>query len=351
MLVLRTLLGAFEAVIGPALVLITSQFYTKIQAAPRMGIWYCGLGLGQLVGGLISWAGQHGSQTSSFEGWRIMMLCLGVFNLALAPAVVLLLPDTVRSAKFLTSTEKEHVQMILSEDQAGNGAKRFNKKGLFEALLDPALWLLVLISILTVIPSGVITSFSASLIAGFGYDSKQAALLNMPSGAISILATVLGTFAVLFDFPRWLSIVSLLIPAIIGGALMSFASGTQGGALAGIYLVNFTIPPLALVYALIGANIHGYTKKIVASAAVQIGFGIANIIGPQTFQAHEAPEYVSAKIVVLAVDAGAIVVAVLLRLLYGYRNKKRANEVPDESERIEEDDLTDFTTRGFRYVY
>lgn len=243
------------------------------------------------------------------------------------------------------------MQKILSQDQAGNGAKRFSKDGLVEALLDPAVWLLVLISILTVIPSGAITSFSASLIAGFGYDSKQAALLNMPSGAISIFATIIGTFAVLLDFPRWLSMVGLLIPAIIGGALMSFASETQAGALAGIYLVNFTIPPLALVYALIGANIHGYTKKIVTSAAVQIGFGIANIIGPQTFRAHEAPEYVSAKIVVLAVDAGAIVAAVLLRMLYGYRNKKRANEGRREGERIKEEDLTDFTTRGFRYVY
>ena len=316
-----------------------------------MGIWYCGLGLGQLAGGLVSWAAQHGSRTTSFEGWRIMMLCLGIFNLALAPAVLFLLPDTVGSASFLTPTEKGHVQYILSQDQAGNGAKVFNKKGLVEALLDPAVWLLVLIFLLNVIPSGVITSFSASLIAGCGYDSKQAALLSMPSGAVSILATVLGTFAVLFDFPRWLSIAGLLIPAIIGGALMSFASGTQGGALAGIYLVNFTIPPLALVYALIGANIHGYTKKIVASAAVQIGFGIANIIGPQTFQAHEAPEYVSAKIVVLAVDAGAIVVAVLLRLLYGYRNKRRAHELPDESAHIEVDELTDFTIRAFRYVY
>jgi sugar phosphate permease len=44
---LRALLGAFESIITPALVLITTQWYTKRQACPRTGIWYCGLGMGQ----------------------------------------------------------------------------------------------------------------------------------------------------------------------------------------------------------------------------------------------------------------------------------------------------------------
>lgn len=48
MVALRTLLGAFESIITPALVLITTQWYTKRQACPRTGVWYCGLGLGQM---------------------------------------------------------------------------------------------------------------------------------------------------------------------------------------------------------------------------------------------------------------------------------------------------------------
>jgi sugar phosphate permease len=47
MVALRSLLGAFESIITPALVLITTQCYVKKQAAPRTGVWYCGLGLGR----------------------------------------------------------------------------------------------------------------------------------------------------------------------------------------------------------------------------------------------------------------------------------------------------------------
>lgn len=64
---IRTLLGIFESVISPALIIITANFYTKGQATPRYGLWYCGLGAGQIFGGLISFAAQHGKRSSSIR--------------------------------------------------------------------------------------------------------------------------------------------------------------------------------------------------------------------------------------------------------------------------------------------
>lgn len=31
------------------------MWYTKSEAVPRFSIWYCGLGLGQILGGVVSW--------------------------------------------------------------------------------------------------------------------------------------------------------------------------------------------------------------------------------------------------------------------------------------------------------
>lgn len=70
----------------------------------------------------------------------------------------------------------------------------------------------------------------------------------MPSGAVSIFATILSTWAIVKQAPRWLSIVGLLIPALIGGALLSFEGiGRPAGSLAGIYLVNFVSLQLLMV--------------------------------------------------------------------------------------------------------
>ncbi|KAI8955560.1 putative allantoate permease [Xylaria longipes] len=359
----RTLLGAFEAVITPALILITTQWYTRRESTPRYGIWYCGLGAGQIIGGLVSFAAQHGSKTASFSGWRIMFVAVGLFNLIIAALIILFLPNTPEAAPWLSEVEKIRIREKLALDQGGTGMKVFRKTALREALFDIHVWTLLVLTVLIVIPSGVITTFSATLIRGFGYDSKSAALLNIPSGAVSIIATLGCTYAILIDFPRWLGIVVLMVPTLIGAGLMSFYKGSRGGLLAGIYLINFVVAPLALVYALAGANIQGYTKKVTVNAVVAVGFGIANIIGPQTFLSWEAPGYISAKITIFAVNGAVIVVATMLRLLYGWRNgrriKKRQTELDSLTsglidiralEKPEGRD-TDMGNEAFVYVY
>ena len=85
----RTLLGICEAVIAPALIVITSQWYVKAEAPLRYGIWYCGLGAGQIVGGLISFGAQHSSST--FASWRVMFVCVGIVNILVAVLILLTL--------------------------------------------------------------------------------------------------------------------------------------------------------------------------------------------------------------------------------------------------------------------
>lgn len=360
MVALRTLLGCFEACISPALVMSTSQWYTKREAGPRYGIWYCGLGAGQIIGGLISFAAQHGAVGSSFGGWRIMMVAVGAFNIVVATIVLLFLPDTVDSAKFLSAEEKACIHQKLALDQGGNGKKVFRAASLWELVADAQVWLLFLLTILIVIPSGVITTFSATLIRGFGYGPKQAALLNMPSGIVSIASTLMCTFAILRGFPRWLSIILLLIPTVIGAGLMSFIDAdNQAGKLAGIYLINFIVAPLAIIYTWVGANTMGYTKRVATNATVAIAFSIANIIGPQTFQSRDAPDYIPAKITIFAVAGGAMVVSACLRLLYGFRNRTNVRNreaqlqgmTIEEVKQVDDEDKTDRKNPAFVYVY
>ena len=254
---LRVLLGMMEAVIGmqstislyfpihacpdnsgPALTMYTSMWYTRRESTPRYGLWYCGLGVGQIVGGLISFGAQH-AQDLSFHGWRIMFLVIGIVNIMAAILVLFTLPDSPEKARFLTPEEKARIAQRLQDDTAGVGHKVVRWSSLLEALSDLQTWLLVLLTILTTIPSGVITTFSSILIKDFGYTSKESALLNMPSGVVSLAATMLTTWAIAKGYSRWLAIDTVLIPTLLGACLMSFLSkSNQAGCLAGIYLVN-----------------------------------------------------------------------------------------------------------------
>ena len=53
MVVTRVFLGLCEATINPSLMIITSQWYTKSEQAPRFALWHCAPGFGQITGGYV----------------------------------------------------------------------------------------------------------------------------------------------------------------------------------------------------------------------------------------------------------------------------------------------------------
>ncbi|PMD58991.1 putative allantoate permease [Hyaloscypha bicolor E] len=358
LLAVRIILGVLEAVISPALVLITSTWYQRKEASPRYGIWYCGLGGGQIFGGLLSFAFQHVTSTS-FQGWRLMFVVVGAVNIVVGLLVVFFLPAKPQAATFLSNEGKSFVLDRLAVNQAGIENSDAKPRQIFEAFKDAQILLLCLITILCSLSSGVITTFSATLIKGFGYDGKQSALLNIPSGVISILSTIFATIAIGRGYARWASIVVLVVPVTIGGALMSFLNKkNEGGLLTGIYMINCTTVILVIVYSWVGSNVAGYSKKITANGMVAASFAIANIIGPQTFQAHDAPQFPSqiypSQITILVVAAFAGVAALALRMLLGVWNNKR--DQSDDGQGLSANelislDLTGSENKHFRYTY
>jgi hypothetical protein len=206
------------------------------------------------------------------------------------------------------------------------------------------------------VSSGVVTTYSSTLIAGFGFSGPISALLNTPSGIVSIFFTLLVGFGIRTTSNRWAWNVLCTIPGIIGAAVLSFLPKTnKAGVLIGIYLVNAIVATLPILYQWTMANCAGHTKRAFASALVAGSFSVGNIIGPQTFQSRDAPEYKPAKIAVLATQAAAAVLSIVLFGYYKWQNRHR-----DQTEsRIDDNTadenkwagLTDKENPSFRYVY
>ncbi|KAJ5492424.1 hypothetical protein LT330_004780 [Penicillium expansum] len=354
LLAARIFLGIFEATVGPSLMLISSQYYTKSEQAPRFTIWYMGLGVAQIIGGLISFGFQH-VHHASLEGWRIMFLVLGLVTAVVGGLTFFFIPDTPMKAPWLTDSEKVALLQHVSQNQTGVWSTTLNVKQIWEAVLDVQLWLLTVITILISVSSGVVTTYSATLIAGFGFTGPISALLNTPGGIVSIFFTLLVGFGIRQTSNRWAWNVLCTIPGIIGGALLSFLpKHNKAGVLIGIYLVNAIVATLPILYQWTMANCAGHTKRAFASALVAGSFSVGNIIGPQTFQARDAPEYRPAKIAVLATQAAAAVLSVVLFFYYKWQNSQR-----DQTKAVDENNfddtkwagLTDKENPSFRYVY
>lgn len=140
---------------------------------------------------------------------------------------------------------------------------------------------------------------------------------------------------------------------------MSFATKSQGAQLAGIYLVNAITATLIIIYQWTASNVAGQTKRVIAVSLISGSFSVGNIIGPQTFQAKDAPAYTPAKITVLATQAAGALMAFVLFLYYVWANKQKTAAAPvtenapidGATEQHLWEDQTDKQNKTFRYVY
>lgn len=126
--------------------IISGNWYTKKEQAPRFSLWYCGLGLGQIVGGIISYGFQK-VHHPSYAGWRIMFIVIGIVTVIIGFITVLLLPDVPMTASFLSEAEKVAVLRHISVNQTGVKNTHWKFSHIIEILMDPQIWLMTLITV------------------------------------------------------------------------------------------------------------------------------------------------------------------------------------------------------------
>jgi MFS family permease len=228
---------------------------------------------------------------------------------------------------------------------------QFKWHQVLECLKDPQTWMLSLITISSNVPNGAVSSYQATLIRSFGFAPKITALLQLPSGAVSVVSIIMATYLAGRFNQRGLNVVTLLVPGAIGGALMAFLpSHNKTGKLIGIYLTNCIGASLPLLYSWVSANIAGHTKKVTMNAILLMSFCLGNIIGPLTFRQSDGPEFVPAKITIIVTCAFAAAAAMGLRAYYTWENKRR--ERLGAGERVADEEFLDLTDREngrFRY--
>ena len=168
------------------------------------------------------------------------------------------------------------------------------------------------------------------------FSPPTAALLNMPSGIVSIASTLIVGFGIRYTSNRWAYIVVCCVPGVLGGSLMSFAPKSNRAAqLTGIYLVNAITATLIVIFQWTASNVAGHTKRVVSMALITGSFSVGNIIGLQTFQARDAPAYKPAKITVVATQAAAALIAAILYAYYVGANRRK-NVVQSSMESVDQ---------------
>lgn len=123
----------------------------------------------------------------------------------------------------------------------------------------------------------------------------------------------------------------------------------------GYYILGSYVASLGICFAAPGANVVGYTKRVVVGAMVFIAYALGNVAGQFFWKSTESPPYRSGMLACMVCFAATIPMGFSLRYYYGYENKRRDRLQAEMGEGVENDkgdfsDRSDVENLSFRYA-
>jgi MFS family permease len=136
-LVVRFIMGLFEAAVTPGLTLMTGFWYTRREIPLRQCIWYSSLGWGGIIGSYISMGISTLPVDMKPERWELIFYILGGVTCLWAVVIWFLMADSPSNAHFLNKRERLLAVKRVAGNQTGIKNKHFDKGQIFVGFLDP----------------------------------------------------------------------------------------------------------------------------------------------------------------------------------------------------------------------
>ncbi|KAB8200837.1 major facilitator superfamily domain-containing protein [Aspergillus parasiticus] len=356
LIAVRFFLGATEAAIAPGLSIVVSMWYKRSEQPFRHGIWFQGITIAGIFGGLVAYGIGH---VQAIAPWKAVFLIFGAITLVWAFILFYWLPDTPMNARFLGQDDRRKAVLRVQENMTGIKNDEFKIHQFIEALLDLKCWALVLTQTTCSIPNGGVSNFGSIIIEGFGFSTLNTLLVQIITYVVQGVLVYLSTAGCSwFENSRTYWMVWNSALSIVGAAMARQISPDNvwarfiGYCLAGAYAVNFP-----LILSMSTGNVGGFTKKTTVNAMVFIGYCAGNIIGPHLFFSDEEPSYPSGFLAMLICFVISLVLSLALRYYLIWENHRRDHlgyvDSGDSFEDLDATtlDKTDKELLRFRYVY
>lgn len=188
LLVLRILLGVFEAVCQPSFVILSSMWYKRDEQAATISYWYMMNGGQQIVGGLLAYCFTLiKSPPSPIKSWQAIFLAYGAISVCWGAFVLWWMPDSPMRAKCFNEEDKKLMIERVRSNQTGLQNRRFRKEQVWEAFKEPQMYCHMLIAICTTLPTSGLGAFFNIVVKGLNFTTLQTQLLVMVLGSYLIL--------------------------------------------------------------------------------------------------------------------------------------------------------------------
>ncbi|RHZ61801.1 putative MFS transporter [Aspergillus thermomutatus] len=359
LIIIRILLGLFEAGFLPGAVLIISKWYLPNETQTRIAILYTSAASGGAFSGLLAYAIAKMDGIAGYEGWRWIFIIEGLVTILLAIMCFFLLLDSPGlSSGWLTPDE---IRFLETRQIAQNIALP-RKKGvdwgaLIGVLTDWKIYLLIWASWSNAVPNYALKFTMPQIVKSMGFTSAKAQLLTIPPYAVGAFSAY--GFSVFADRCSWrmpFIVVPQLSQVIAFAILFTKAARIKENVALcyfGVCLACFGMYPiLPGVNAWNVSNIPNPTKRAIGIGYLICMGNVGGIIGSFIYQEKEAPRYPTGYGNSFAFASAGIMACFVLEFCLYRLNQEKARMSPAAvHERYTDEELRDMGEKSplFRY--
>lgn len=326
----RFLLGLFEAACLPLFAVITSVWWRRAEQPLRVCMWYGTNGVATMVGSAMSY-GLGRIQSDVLDSYQIIFLVTGFMTVLTPIWIVWKLDNNVEDARFLSPIDRKKAALRVKANKTGSSANAasYQWSQAREACLELKTWLFFCMALLLNIGASVANVFGPLILSGLGFNRYTTSLLNIPFGAVQIIAIVAASYVAWRFQNKCYMLLALVVPVIVGLVLLyvlPVETSGSGPLILGYYLIGALFGANPLIISWISANTGGSTKKSVTLSSFNAASAAGNIIGPYLFKQVDAPRYLPGLRACLGIFVALFAVIILQVVNLTWLNRRKAAE-------------------------
>ncbi|KAI1091739.1 MFS transporter [Rostrohypoxylon terebratum] len=214
-LVLRLLIGIFEAGFFPGIIYLITIWYRHDERSVRIAVVIAFCNLAGAFGGCIAYGLGKANGAGGLEGFRWLCILEGTITMLCVIPAFIILPDYPSRAKFLSPSDRKFAEDRVKERGGGYNRDHASRKEVLETFFGPRMLAHYCVYIANSVIQGSFTFYTPTLVTGLGYGSIQAQLMTVPPWVVGfVVAIIVAYSADRFNARGW----HITVISMIGGA-------------------------------------------------------------------------------------------------------------------------------------
>jgi MFS family permease len=293
LLVIRLLLGAFEAGFFAGVVFYLTLFYTRGELGFRIALFFGSALLAGAFSGLISF-GVFQIDHAAISGWKFLFIIEGALTVVLALIAYAWLPATPQSAWFLTDAERAVAERRTLRDLSSSCSHEFNIRECFQEWNTWKMLPWCMVAFTYPVAFSTTSNFLPQIVQRLGYSVVKTNLWTVAPNAVGFVVLLCVTYSSDYFRERTFHICGALCISLVGLVVLATVDVLRNKAVA--YFACFLLcagayVPSCLVHSWHNNNNLNENARA-ATTGLLVGLGnLGGIVSAATFRQEYAPKY------------------------------------------------------------